>query len=260
MTHTILFAGPSIHGLGAQMSSTVRLCPPVQQGDVYLATLENPGAIAIIDGFFEGAPAVWHKEILWALKRGIPVLGASSMGALRAAEMDVFGMVGLGAIYEDYRDGALEDDDEVALLHGPEAVGYPPLSLAMVNVRATLGAARKAGVITGDVAERLTARAKAQFYKIRSWDSVLADKGAPIEDSLRGWIADNEVDQKQQDAALLLKHLAEEAFDTPDPGTHFEETALWQEATRIWRQRAAAERDVQQGGYRVTAGVSLFDE
>ena len=32
----------------------------------------------------------------------------------------------------------LEDDDEVAVLHGPEELGYPPLTEAMVNIRATL--------------------------------------------------------------------------------------------------------------------------
>ena len=52
-------------------------------------------------------PTVWHKEILWAMAQGIHVFGGASIGALRAAELDVFGMKGIGRIYEDFRDGVL---------------------------------------------------------------------------------------------------------------------------------------------------------
>ena len=87
----------------------------------------EPQAIGIIDGYFQWAPAVWHKEILWAIQQGVHVFGAASMGALRAAELAPFGMRGVGRIFEAYRDGVLpgsgdepfEDDDEVAVVHGP---------------------------------------------------------------------------------------------------------------------------------------------
>ena len=63
--------------------------------------------------------AVWHKEILLALEDGIAVFGASSMGRSAPRSSTPFGMVGIGAIFEAYRDGIYTDDDEVALLHGP---------------------------------------------------------------------------------------------------------------------------------------------
>ena len=115
--------------------------PPVAQGDVYRAALSRPRAIGIIDGYFSGAPSVWHKEILWAMSEGVPVFGAASMGALRAAELHEFGMRGIGRIFEAFRDGVLEDDDEVAVVHGPAEIGYLPASEAMVNIRATLALA-----------------------------------------------------------------------------------------------------------------------
>lgn len=254
MSDIILFAGPSIAGMGHAMPATVQLRPPVQQGDVYLATQEQPAAIAIVDGFFDGVPAVWHKEILWALTRGIPVLGASSMGALRAAEMDRFGMVGIGQIYQAYRDGTLEDDDEVALLHGPAELGYPPLSLAMVNLRATLDAAQVAGVLSDAERTQVTERAKAQFYKIRTWETVLPEPGP-----LRQWIASNAVDQKQRDAQNLLDLLARRAFEAPQTGLHFEQTALWHQATADWRARAAATPRAGQRA-RLTSGASFRDQ
>jgi hypothetical protein len=57
----------------------------VAQGDVYRAALRAPRAIGIIDGYFERMPSVWHKEILWAMSRGIHVFGSASMGALELA-------------------------------------------------------------------------------------------------------------------------------------------------------------------------------
>lgn len=232
----IVFAGPSIAGLPQSALDGLEQRAPVRQGDIYRATLENPSAIGIIDGYFEGVPAVWHKEILWALTRGIPVLGAASMGALRAAEMHPFGMVGVGRIFEDYRDGVIDDDDEVALLHGPPELGAPLLSLAMVNVRATVQAATEAGVLETGAAEALLSAAKGQFYKKRTWDTVLAAAPHP---GFTDWVRTNEVDQKQADAAALLDHLRIGDFVPPDPGVTFEETNLWLSSTRRWRQREA---------------------
>src|SRR5581483_2813112 len=91
--------------------------------------------------------AVWHKEILWALTQGIHVYGSASIGALRAAELAPFGMVGVGRIFEAYRDGRLEDDDEVAVVHGPAEHAFQVHSEALVNLRATLAAARTAEVV-----------------------------------------------------------------------------------------------------------------
>lgn len=252
----IVFAGPSIAGIADAGGDRLDLRPPAQQGDIYLAALERPAAIGLIDGYFEGVPAVWHKEILWTLTQGIPVLGAASMGALRAAELDVFGMTGIGAIYEAYRDGVLEDDDEVALLHGPAEVGSPALTLAMVNLRATLAAAEGADVLDQGEAARLTARAKAQFYKTRSWDSVLdAVDPAVISphrlDRFKTWLRQNEVDQKRADAQALLGRLAT-PIPVPTADFHFEETALWHQARREWEDRAR--RQSRSGG------VSFLDQ
>ena len=96
----------------------------------------------LIAGAFGQSLSVWHKEILFALEQGIVVLGAASMGALRAAELDRFGVQGVGEVYRLFSSGALEDDDEVAVMHQPREQGYSPLTCAMVNIRATLARAR----------------------------------------------------------------------------------------------------------------------
>ena len=145
-----VFIGPTLAADEARATwSDAVYLPPVRQGDVYrLVARGTPDAIGIVDGYFSHVPSVWHKEILHALSAGIPVYGAASMGALRAAELAQFGMVGVGRIFEAYRDGVLEpfaepfeDDDEVAVLHGPPELGYRALSEALINIRCTLARA-----------------------------------------------------------------------------------------------------------------------
>ena len=249
----ILFSGPTLAGSTVSLDG-FDVCGPVRQGDVYLAALERPSAIGIIDGYFEGVPSVWHKEILWAMREGIPVLGAASMGALRAAEMDAFGMVGIGEIYAAYRDGEIEDDDEVALLHGPGELGYPGLSVAMVNVRATCRAAVAAGVADDERAAEVIACAKRQFYKVRTWESVLGDAGPEVAKVLADWIADNDVDQKRLDAEALVDRMLRGDFHVP-PDVPFEFTDLWVRSTDTWRRRREPRRESASTGYRLLGDI-----
>jgi hypothetical protein len=183
--------------------------PPVRQGDLYRAAQPRPAAIGVIDGYFEVVPTVWHKEILWAMAAGIHVFGAASIGALRAAELDVFGMRGVGRAYEDFRDGVLEDDDEVAVLHGPEELGYPQMTEAIVDIRATLAAAVTGGVLSPQIATEVTAAAKALFYKDRTWEAVLRGAAAAVHPKtilrrFTDWLPNGRVEQKRRDAEAML--------------------------------------------------------
>src|SRR5215470_11682231 len=144
-----VFIGPTLRREEVAAICDADCLPPVAQGDVYRATQRGARSIGIIDGYFSGAPSVWHKEILWALSQGVRVFGSASMGALRAAELHGYGMRGVGRIFEAFRDGALEDDDEVAVVHGPEGIGFAPVSEPMVNIRATLARAEMEGVLEG---------------------------------------------------------------------------------------------------------------
>src|SRR6266446_11006066 len=158
--NAVIFAGPSLPPSLRPPDPALIWRPPIRQGELYRAALTGPAIIGIIDGYFEVTPTVWHKEILWAMVQGIHVYGSASIGALRAAELYPFGMKGVGRIFEAFRDGILEDDDEVAVLHGPEELGYPPLTEAMVNIRATLAEAVRCDVIRPELTERFIAVAK----------------------------------------------------------------------------------------------------
>ena len=116
-----------------------------------------------------------------------------------------------------FSDGILTDDDEVAVLHGPEELGYPAVTEAMVNIRATLDNAVADGVIDGQLAARLTDIGKTLFYKERSWYAILRlapGSGlppAPLDD-LAAWLPNGQVDQKRVDSsemiAAIRAHLA----------------------------------------------------
>src|SRR6185503_9427900 len=112
-----LFTGPSLSAEEGKKELDAIYRPPAAQGDVYRAALDAPRAIGIIDGYFERIPSVSHKEVLWAMAQGIHVFGSASMGALRAAELAAFGMEGVGVIYEAFKRGELDADDEVAVAH-----------------------------------------------------------------------------------------------------------------------------------------------
>lgn len=240
MSDVYVFLGPTMPREDAARELDAVFLPPVAQGDVIRVAERKPAAIGIIDGFFECVPAVWHKEILFAIRQGIPVFGASSMGALRAAELHPFGMIGVGAIFEAYRDGRLEDDDEVAIVHGPAELGYPMLSEAMVNIRRTLADAEAEGVLFPDTAQALEAIAKELPYRERGYGRVLRLAGEMGVDAqalarFKGWLPSGRFDQKREDARLMLRtvrrRLGQDAT-LPEPRFHFEHTALFDRAVR----------------------------
>jgi hypothetical protein len=238
---TCVFIGPSITLEDARHELDATYLPPVSEGDIIrLASSDPPQTIGIIDGYFENVPSVWHKEILFAMKRGIHVFGAASMGALRAAELHPFGMEGVGAIFEAYRDGLIEDDDEVAVIHGPAELGYPALSEAMVNIRRTLSDALSHHVIGQASYQRLEELAKALPYKDRNYANLMnlaREYGLDRREleAFSFWLPAGRADQKRDDAIQLLRTLRHRTKAQTAPKRvryHFEHTTLWERALR----------------------------
>ncbi|WP_326522513.1 TfuA-like protein [Archangium lipolyticum] len=238
-----VFTGPTLSEEDVRRELDATCLPPAAQGDVYRVSLERPGAIGIIDGYFERVPSVWHKEILWALSQGIHIFGSASMGALRAAELAPFGMEGVGTIYEAFRSGELRDDDEVAVTHGAAEDGYRVLTEAMVNIRGTLRRAEEEGVLRPATRAGLERMAKSLFYAERAWPTLLAGarrEGLPEDEvaALRAWLPRGRVDQKREDALAMLRVIRERLAEEPGPKQvrfTFEHTDAWEEM----RHRAA---------------------
>jgi hypothetical protein len=242
-----IFLGPTLAAADAAGFLDATFLPPAKMGDVRSAVdRHGPRAIGIVDGYFQWVPAVRHKEILWAISEGVDVFGAASMGALRAAELAPFGMHGVGRIFEAYRsghltgvdDGPFEDDDEVAVVHGPSESGYRGASESMVNIRCTLARAAGEGVIADSTRRALVAEAKSTYFPDRGYVPLLARgraAGLPEHevDALEDWLPSGRVDQKRLDALALLETMQAFLADDPPPARvtfTFERTTYWENA------------------------------
>jgi hypothetical protein len=240
----VVFLGPTLAASEARRYVDAVFLPPAAFGDVYRAALTSPFAIGIVDGYFEHRPAVWHKEVLWALSQGIHVFGAASLGALRAAELDVFGMKGVGQIYRAFRAGDLTDDDEVAVAHADASWNYRASSEAMVNIRATLAAAEETGVISSPQRLLMEQLAKSSFYPERSYSRLLklarrAGVDSAALTTLSAFIETHRVDLKTADALELLaimKDCAERAEPAHQPAFELSATETWSQL-RAWAHR-----------------------
>ncbi|MTI00381.1 TfuA-like protein [Roseibium sp. RKSG952] len=169
----VVFAGPSIFGLAPGHMDGMDMRPPAARGDILRAFEGGARVIGLIDGYFDAAPAVWHKEILFALEGGCLILGAASMGALRAAECDTFGMMGVGKIYQDYASGARVSDADVAVTHAPAELGYQPLTVAQVDAEDVILSAFAQEVIPAGIRDDLLQASAALHYKERTWGAIL---------------------------------------------------------------------------------------
>jgi hypothetical protein len=265
MNDVYVFLGPTLAEKDARAELDAVYLPPVAAGDVYRLWRRHPRAIGIIDGFFGHVPAVWHKEILWVMEHGVHVFGAAGLGALRAAELDSFGMRGTGWVYQAYRDGILDRDDEVAVRHAAAGQGYRPLSEAMVNIRRTLQAAQDRDIISAATLDTLAAAAAALFYRDRTWPDLLraaeAARADPGElDALRRWLPAGRVDQQAADATAMLREMR--GFLAADPAPQqvswkMPDTAMWEVA----KHRAdAVTRDGEGAAGPLLLAERLLDE
>lgn len=205
----LIFAGSSISHEDASKVLDATYWPPISRGDLDRAMEQGYNIIGIIDGIFFSRAAVAHKEVIRAMKGGATIVGGCSMGALRASELDVHGMIGVGKVYEWYRDGIIEDDDEVAIATYPDT--FEPASSPMVNIRETLRSAFHTGMLSEEECMRITLLAKRTHYSERSYFGITKEahrEGILPEDrskELLKFCTENECDVKRDDALLVLE-------------------------------------------------------
>lgn len=203
----VVFIGPSLPLDDASKILDADYQPPVARGDIAALLNDPPDIIGIIDGVFHQQPAVSHKEILQALKSDVTIVGASSMGALRAAELDYAGMIGIGTVYQYYRDGKTESDDDVAIVFDP--VTNEQLSEALVSMNYNFQMAEKEGIITSNDFKVLYETAKNIFYPHRTYPRVLNESGLEKNKiiKLEAFLDNYGIDIKTEDAKKALKYI-----------------------------------------------------
>ncbi|AMK14868.1 TfuA-related McrA-glycine thioamidation protein [Methanobrevibacter olleyae] len=206
MPKIIVYLGLSILEDEAKSILDADFKPPVKRGDILKAIAEKPDIIGIIDGVFHHSPAVAHKEIMKALDKGITVVGGSSMGALRASELDDLGMVGIGYVYRQYKSGAITSDDDVALSFDPER--NITLSEALVNIDYKLNLAADKEIITEEEKDNIHNIAKDIYYPKRSYQNIFSK--VEMEDEKKTKLIEfllKEKDIKYLDAIEVLDYI-----------------------------------------------------
>ncbi|MCX9084445.1 MAG: TfuA-related McrA-glycine thioamidation protein [Candidatus Methanoperedens sp.] len=209
----VVYTGTSISHTQAKQILDADYRPPVRRGDLRRILNDTPEIIGIIDGVFLDSAAVAHREIIELLKIGVIVIGGASMGALRASELDTYGMIGVGRIYEMYRSGVIESDDEVAVTFNGET--NESLSLPLVNIRETVNAAQTAGILHEEQAKAVLGITRKIFYPERNYRNIIAEcekKGiikAAEKKILQDFFLENNVDLKRKDAILVLEKIKE---------------------------------------------------
>jgi hypothetical protein len=209
----VLFAGPTLYGLVYHLPEGIDCRPPAAAGDIVRAVAQGADRIGLVDGVFGQSRSVWHKEIVYALSHGVVVLGAASMGALRAADCAALGMVPVGGIAEDYLTGRRVADSDVAVLHGPAELGFRPLSIALVDLEDVV-AGWQHGADPGSALSRkeacdLLGMARSLHFTDRTWETILA--GAGLEEGRRAHLLQMSVragpGRKARDALMLVSRL-----------------------------------------------------
>jgi hypothetical protein len=219
MQKIIVFLGPSLEQSAAEKILPALYRPPAKRGDLLSAVHDGATIIGLIDGVFHQESAVAHREILTAIKKGVRVVGASSMGALRAAEMDTLGMVGIGEIYRMYKSGELESDDEVALVFDPSS-GLA-LSEPLINIRFTLKRAQEEGIIDTVEHDALLVAARQVFYPQRTYRTIVSQAGDMLDTRTRErflvWEETGQCDQKKEAAVAALEYIRNIAGQNSEP-------------------------------------------
>jgi hypothetical protein len=165
----IAFIGPSLPRASVRAPKNVHVRAPVRRGDLAICRADYD-IFVIIDGEFAQSLSVSPKEILTLLDHGKTVIGASSMGALRASELHTFGMIGVGWVYERFVRASVRLDDDVALCFSP--TDFRALTIPMVDIEYWLDGLLKTNVISRHDRSLVLRKARSIFYADRTRDRL----------------------------------------------------------------------------------------
>jgi hypothetical protein len=218
MDKPIIFLGPSLSHEKARKIFDADYRPPARKGDFLRLAADFDVvemAIGFVDGvFLQDYPPTPIEVYHLARKNGVLLVGAASLGALRAVELEKFGMVGIGKIFQLYKTGKVNADDEVAVTFASEG-DYQLQSEAMIDIRYNLYLAHKKGVINEKAKSMLVRLAKEIYFPHRKYTYILeeARNRYPILESeinsFGSYIRSNRKSLKEMDAIRLVKYLKE---------------------------------------------------
>ncbi|HZD82978.1 MAG TPA: TfuA-like protein [Nitrososphaeraceae archaeon] len=217
MSKPIIFLGPSLSREKAKDILEADYRPPAKKGDLLrLADLtKDITMVGLVDGFFlQDYPPTPIEVYQLATKKNMLLVGAASLGALRAVELEKFGMIGIGKIFELYKTGKIDADDEVAVTF--EEGQHTLQSEAMIDIRFNLFIAKRKGIIDERTKREITKVAKNVYFPFRNYTDILdlTKQQYPRSDSyiesFRAYITDNRESLKERDAIKLIKYMKQQ--------------------------------------------------
>lgn len=233
-----VFSGPTLPASRVrELAPDVVHRAPVCHGDLLALDAGAGDRVLIIDGLWHQTAPVRHKEILMLLDAGVTVVGAASMGALRAAELQPYGMLGTGKIWEAFYTGVLDADDEVAVLHTSEG---QVLTEALVNLRAAIRGTSADGHLSRADSTTLEEIARRLPYTRRTWTSLhRAASAAGLTEQMQRvdlWRQTHPYDLKREDAEYALDWITSRSFAGYRPQTHAWRYLTWETSfVPLWR-------------------------
>jgi TfuA protein len=168
--------------------------------------------VGLIDGLFlQDYPPTPIEIYSILLKKNFTVVGGASLGALRAIELEKFGMIGIGKIFELFKRGIIEADDEVAVTF--EEANERVQSEAMIDIRFNLFIAHRKKVIDYKTRKALTKTAKNIYFPLRNYEYIIDQcikNYRPLTaqlESFRDYINNNKDSLKERDAIKTINYV-----------------------------------------------------
>lgn len=217
MARPVIFLGPSLsHERARQIFPDAEYRPPAKKGDLLrLAADPDVRMVGLVDGvFLQDYPPTPIEVYQLAKKEGAILAGAASLGALRAVELEKFGMVGIGRVFALYKSGKIDADDEVAVTFGDG--DYRLQSEAMVDIRYNLYLAYKKGVISKEVKIKIARVAKSIYFPHRNYADIIEEtkrRYPQLEgtDAFSSYIKSSRKSLKEMDAIQLVNFFMDRA-------------------------------------------------
>ena len=214
MKKPIIFLGPSLSHEKARKIFQADFRGPAKKGDLLRVSgdIDDSTIVCLVDALFlQDYPPSPIEVYQLMLNKNIKLYGAASLGALRAVELEKFGMIGMGKIFELYKKGKLTADDEVAVtfVEGEHQLQ----SEAMIDIRFNLFLAHRMGIINEITKKTIAKVAKNIYFPYRNYTDILdqTEKQYPAVSkdlkSFRTYIIKNRQSLKERDTIKLINYV-----------------------------------------------------
>jgi hypothetical protein len=215
LKNPIIFLGPSLDVGKARNVLEADYRPPAKKGDLIRLIMsldDKDTVVGLIDGYFLlDYPPTPIEVYQLIIRPNTVVMGSSSIGALRAVELEKFGMIGVGKIFQLFKQGRLDEDDEVAVTfsHGL----YRLESEAMVDIRYNLYLSMKKGFLDKETKYAIAKVAKNIYFPFRTYPNIVEEtirRYPKLDEKVRlfeSYILKNRRSLKERDALELLEYI-----------------------------------------------------